>query len=158
MSLIQPNIEKYQTGRAASGAKTQHNGDTVAQALYGMEVEEVKDVALAMGVEDVAKYDALNPGQIRMNLGNRIRGRVTAIDKENARLEAAAEKEDATAADRKAAKNLKSGEEVLESITKPMRKAVDARLAQQEKERAERKASQSETAKANLAKGRAKAA
>lgn len=133
MSLIRPNTENYTAARAASGSKSMHNGDAVAQALVGLTIEEVKILAESMGVEDVNKYDKLNVGQIRMNLGNRIRGRVSAIDKENAALVAKAESDDATVSDKKAAQKLKSGEEQLESNAKPLRKVADARIAEQEK-------------------------
>ena len=152
MSLIQPDLTKYTTSRAASGSKSLHNGDIIAIALLGMTVDEVKEVADSMGVEDTNKYDALNIGQQRMNLGNRIRGRVSAINKANAALEAKAEHDDATKEDVKAAKNLKSGEDQLDAATKVLRKDVDKRLAEEAKAKT---AKAKEAADAKTAKAKA---
>jgi len=80
--VIHPNIEKYADSRSASGSKTKHTNDHVAQKLAGATIEEVKTVAASIGVEEVNKYDNLNAGQIRMNLGNRIRGAVNRMEKD----------------------------------------------------------------------------
>lgn len=79
---IAPDTDKYVTSRAASGAKSLHTNDTVAIALDGLSIDQVKQVAGNMGVEEVNKYDHLNPGQIRMNLGNRIRGTFNKAERE----------------------------------------------------------------------------
>ncbi len=47
-------------------------GDEVAQALQGVSLEALTEFAAGQEV-DVAKYDHLNPGQRRMNIGNQIR-------------------------------------------------------------------------------------
>jgi hypothetical protein len=86
-TTIRPNTEKYQAGRSSSGAKTQHNGDPVATALDGATVDEaVKLVSEALGgtqKEWKDKYAHLNVGQQRMNLGNRLRGVMNKMNKEN---------------------------------------------------------------------------
>ncbi len=83
-TVIRPNLEEYVTARAASGAKSQHNGDPVASALEGATLEEVTGLAVEIvGDADLAtKYNHLNLGQQRMNLGNRIRGVVNKMNKE----------------------------------------------------------------------------
>lgn len=108
---IKPDVEKYVQTVAASGARSLNNGDTVAQSLAGATLDEVKKVASSIGVEDVDKYDHLNPGQARMNLGNRIRGAlnkdeslapkfekvITSVQNAVAKRKAAMEKEKAKA-------------------------------------------------------------
>lgn len=126
-TVIRPDTSNYKTGRAASGAKTMNNGDPVAVALEGLNLDEVKEVAEAMGIEDVNKYDHLNVGQRRMALGNRIRGRRKAIEVANKELEAKAEAEGSTAADRKAAAAAKDFDVQLEAACKGPHKARDAR-------------------------------
>lgn len=70
----------YKDTTAASGHKSKNNGDAVAIALAGAEPLVVVAAAerlagLAEG-ELLAKYAKLNPGQQRMNSGNRIRNLV----------------------------------------------------------------------------------
>jgi predicted HicB family RNase H-like nuclease len=64
-----------------NGTKSQNNGDELATLLEGMEPAHVAiTAAIALGLDDpfalVEKYSSLNPGQIRMNSGNRIRAAV----------------------------------------------------------------------------------
>lgn len=81
-TIIRANTEKYQRAKAASGAMSQHNGDTVAQTLAGLPLESVLVIANMMTGSDLSgKYAHLNIGQQRMNLGNRIRGAVAKINK-----------------------------------------------------------------------------
>lgn len=81
-TVIRANTEKYQRAKAASGAMSQHNGDVVAQTLAGLPLASVLAIANTMTSSDLSsKYAHLNPGQQRMNLGNRIRGAVAKIDK-----------------------------------------------------------------------------
>jgi hypothetical protein len=82
---IKPNLEKYVDGVSASGKKTKNCGDPIAAAVDGFTVEEIRAVASKM--TDVtqkdleAKYAHLNVGMQIMNLRNRIRGAVNALDK-----------------------------------------------------------------------------
>lgn len=77
-------LDRYKAGYketvAYSGSKSQNNGDTVAQFLAGLAPEDVMRIAerlLEMEAGTlVAKYEGLNPGQKRMNSGNRIRAAV----------------------------------------------------------------------------------
>jgi hypothetical protein len=84
-TLIKIPTDKYVSTKAASGAKSQHNGDPVASLLAGQPVLAVFAIAAAMGTvtsQDLQdKYAHLNVGQQRMNLGNRIRGSVNKMDK-----------------------------------------------------------------------------
>lgn len=70
-------------GRTASGKPTLDVADQVADMLRGLTVEEVakltKTKLKALTGEDfdpIAKYGHLNPGQIRMNCGNRLRAAI----------------------------------------------------------------------------------
>jgi len=85
-TVVRPDTTNYQKAKAASGATTQHNGDPVACAVEGATLDEVYGLAaevLETPVADLqAKYDHLNGGMQRMNLGNRIRGVVNRLNKE----------------------------------------------------------------------------
>jgi len=135
--VIRPDVSTYMDTVSASGSKSKHNGDPVAVAIAGLSLEEVQEVAEAMGIEDGAtKYAHLNIGQQRMALGNRIRGRRKAVEAENEALKKAAEADDAKAADKKAYDRCKDFDEQLEAACKGPRKEADAR----EKEAAAKKA------------------
>jgi hypothetical protein len=77
---VAPDTSKYQKVKSASGGASLNNGDEVAQALTGATLDEVYRLASkALGETQKAlheKYDHLNEGMQRMNLGNRIRGAV----------------------------------------------------------------------------------
>jgi colicin import membrane protein len=117
---VKANRDKYVDTRSASGAKSLSNGDEVAVAIQGFDLKQVYTTASGiMGVpvaELEAKYKHLNTGMQRMNLGNRIRGKIAAIDKANTNLK---EGEKPTA----------SGIDQLTKITGPVRKEVDAAAA-----------------------------
>ena len=74
----------YHDSVSYSGKKSKVNGDDVALALMGLTPEQV--MAAAENILDlpegelVAKYAHLNPGQRRMNAGNRIRAAVKRED------------------------------------------------------------------------------
>lgn len=82
---IKPKLENYVGGVSGSGKRTKNCGDDIAQALDGFTLEEVQSVASKMRdipvKELAAKYEHLNIGQQRMNLGNLIRGAVAKLDK-----------------------------------------------------------------------------
>jgi hypothetical protein len=83
---IRPDVTKYVAGVSGSGKKTLNNGDMVATALNGLSLDQVVEVAEALipEADDLAtRYKALNVGQQRMNLGNRIRGVVAKLEKAN---------------------------------------------------------------------------
>lgn len=67
-----------QTVLTATGNKSLDNGDAVALLLRGADLETVYSIGakeLGVSVEALkAKYQHLNPGQQRMNIGNRVRG------------------------------------------------------------------------------------
>lgn len=69
-----------QTVLTATGNKSLDNGDTIAQMLRGADLETVYKIGakeLKVTVEELKKkYGHLNPGQQRMNVGNRIRGAI----------------------------------------------------------------------------------
>lgn len=80
--------DKYVSTRSASGAKSLSNGDPVAQALEGLDIDQLHTVAKKMTGESWhEKYAHLNIGMQRMNIGNRMRGAVRAIDEANAKAE-----------------------------------------------------------------------
>ena len=62
-------------------------GDEVATALAGVDHEALFQFAATVGI-DVAKYDHLNAGQKRMNVGNRLRNLVKKGEVEVATLAA----------------------------------------------------------------------
>lgn len=154
-TVIRPDTSKYSRARAFSGGMSMNNGDVVATALIGMSVDEIKQVADGMGFEDIDRYDHLNVGQRRMNLGNRIRGLVSATDKAIEQAEALISKADDDGEDvdkdklkeaRRIAKG-PSGEALLEKVVKPIRREVDKRMDEAEDARAAR-AAKAEEAKA----------
>jgi colicin import membrane protein len=141
-ATIRPDVSTYTSARAASGAMSKHNGSPVAIALVGATIPEAKAIATACGVENVDKYDALNLGQIRMNLGNRIRGAVAKHEKALAAavaLFATTQPDDATkeqesahaAAGKFSAKWAEK--DFLTTCAAATRKLVDKRVADDEK-------------------------
>jgi hypothetical protein len=82
---VSPDTTKYQKTKAASGGASMNNGDAVAQALNGATLDETYRLAAkALGETQKAlkeKYEHLNEGMQRMNLGNRIRGAVAKMEK-----------------------------------------------------------------------------
>ena len=73
---IKPDISKW----AKTDGKA-HTDDFVGHALAGLTLDQVKDIAGKLGFE-ANKYDHLNAGQQRMNLGNRLRSAVKDTGKE----------------------------------------------------------------------------
>ena len=132
---IEIETNNYVKGKGPSGGTTFHNGDAVATNLAGLSLEAVYSVAsqaMFVPVEDLqAKYGHLNPGQQRMNLGNRLRGLVQKVDKANANLK---EGEEAGP----------SGAEILADIAKPFLEAAAAEI--KEAEAARQKAAEEKAA------------
>ena len=158
---IEIETNNYVKGKGPSGGTTFHNGDAVATNLAGLSLEAVYSVAsqaLSTPVEDLqAKYGHLNPGQQRMNLGNRLRGLVQKVDKANAKANA----------------NLKEGEEAgpsgaemlayiarpfLEAAAAEINEAAAARQKAAEEKAAEKARKEAEKAEAKAAKEAAKEA
>lgn len=61
--------------KSVSGGVSFHCGDTVAEKLSGLPLEQVRALAATMDLPH-EKYAHLNPGQQRMNIGNLIRAKV----------------------------------------------------------------------------------
>ncbi len=133
---IAVNKEKYQPSRTAAGTKSLNNGDPVAQALEGMTLEEVQDLAdKFIGENDFrTRYAKLNRGMQRMNIGNRIRGhmrKADVLDKD---------------------KNVvKTGEEVFAKVSAPLVKATKARIAAEEKAKATKAAASEKNSESKAA-------
>ena len=147
---IEIETNNYVKGKGPSGGTTFHNGDAVATNLAGLSLEAVYSVAsqaLSTPVEDLqAKYRHLNPGQQRMNLGNRLRGLVQKVDKANLK-----EGEEAGP----------SGAEMLAYIARPFLEAAAAEIKEAEAARqkaAEKARKEAEKAEAKAAKEAAKEA
>ncbi len=76
---IQADLSYYKIGEAntATGRKTSDIGDATAELLRGKTLDEVYRLAAKkLGVDEQAlraRYAKLNPGMVRMNLGNRMR-------------------------------------------------------------------------------------
>ncbi len=65
----------------ASYVRGVHNGDALAKALDGRDILDMQAIARSvlgeeLAEEKIAKYEKLNAGQQRMNLGNMVRARV----------------------------------------------------------------------------------
>ncbi len=85
-STLNKYRETYEDTAAYSGRLSKHNGDDVAKLLAGATPEAVMAAAeVLLSLEEgelVAKYAKLNPGQRRMNAGNRIRAAIKRGDTE----------------------------------------------------------------------------
>ena len=146
--------DQYQTAKSASGSVSKHSGDVVATQLVGLTLDETYAIAaeaLDTTVDElVAKYEHLNDGMQRMNLGNRIRGAVNKINRNNEKAKAKNEE------------GGMSGEDYLITIAEPARIAADERAEAAQKAieaaDAERKQKALEKAEAAEAKKAAKEA
>lgn len=163
-TIIRANTEKYQRTKAASGAMSQHNGDVVAQTLAGLPLESVLAIANKMTSTDLsAKYTHLNVGQQRMNLGNRIRGAVSKINKSIVKAKDALAAFEALADEAKAGKETPvvptmTGEEVLAAVAAEYVAAAKAEAEAAAKAAEEAKAKKEAEAAAKAeAKAKAKA-
>jgi len=141
---VKADLSKYTKTKSASGAASVNNGDPVAEQLDGMDLEEVYGVANSFcnptdkdGNSTPYDYGHLNGGMQRMNLGNRIRGHVTKIDKANEKAITKAQTagKDGAVDDKALAKAEKvvSGIDQLVKVCKPTRKDVDARAKEAQK-------------------------
>lgn len=124
--------DTYQTAKSASGSVSKHSGDPVALVLVGLTLGETFEIAAecldTTTAELEAKYGHLNEGMQRMNLGNRIRGVVNKIDRNNEK--AAAKKEEVGP----------SGIDYLTEVASPFRQAADERAEVEAKLKAEKEA------------------
>lgn len=72
--------KRYTVSKSSKGSTSAHNGDDLATLLAGCSPEDVcataEKLAELKAGELVKKYGHLNPGQIRMCSGNRIRAMV----------------------------------------------------------------------------------
>lgn len=78
-SHIRKYRPRYTKTKAYSGSTSLNNADEVAKALGGLTPKQVASLAMELIHEcpDLgALYGHLNPGQIRMNSGNRIRAAI----------------------------------------------------------------------------------
>ena len=66
---ISPNVK----GMVKTKGGGFHKDDFVGSELAGLSIDQVKFIADELGI-DANKYDHLNVGQQRMNIGNRLRG------------------------------------------------------------------------------------
>jgi hypothetical protein len=63
--------------KTPSGSRSVSCGDAVAKALNGLTLDQLEKLAKKADMADSwAKWKKLNPGMIRMNLGNRLRAQV----------------------------------------------------------------------------------
>ena len=113
-TTVVANREAYKQTRSASGAKSLSNGDEVATAMEGMNIEEVYTLAKEVTGEDYQdRYAKLNVGMQRMNLGNRIRGVISKLNKAGAVAEGG---------------NPNAGTEKFEAAAKPIVERVQKRI------------------------------
>ena len=72
--LAEARATRYVTTIAPSGRKSSSNGDIVAISLQMVELDDLYALAAELlGLDLRARYEHLNAGQQRMNIGNRIR-------------------------------------------------------------------------------------
>lgn len=83
---VSPDLSRYTTHetRTASGRRAIDRADATADALRGLDLDGVYLAAsqvLGVSVPDLkAKYQHLNPGMQRMNLGNRMRAATKPVE------------------------------------------------------------------------------
>lgn len=155
---IRANYTQHKVKTGSGKSYAIDNNDDLATELRGMELEEVYKLTVKRLAEEgekvtVAelkeKYDKLNPGMQRMNLGNRIRGAATKAqtqakkDQAKAERAEAKEKRDAERAEAKAKKD----EEAKEAKAQKEADAQAKKEAQAEAE-AEAQAEREAAAKA----------
>lgn len=79
---VKADVSSYVRVKTAAGHTSLHNGDAVAKKLAGKELDEVyKLVSKETDIPKtqlVARYQHLNQGMQRMNLGNVLRGALRA--------------------------------------------------------------------------------
>tara|TARA_Y100000034_G_C6908939_1_gene422722 strand:- start:5766 stop:6269 length:504 start_codon:yes stop_codon:yes gene_type:complete len=162
MATITIPTENYEKGRAGSGAVSRHNGSIVAKTLDGLTIEEVRSICAAMTGQTVealeARYEKLNVGMQRMNMGNLIKGAIGKIERENAKIakkNEAIETHNAGVEDGSVEGELKdlhelpaSGEDKLIEVSADFVEARDARIAKAEEEKAAKAKEREEKAKA----------
>lgn len=71
-TTIRPDLNRYIRDKSGSGKRTHRTDDFIARSLANKGLEEVIAGAQKLGI-DTAKWAALNPGQQRMLIGNRLR-------------------------------------------------------------------------------------
>ena len=121
--------EKYTSAKSASGSKSLHTADAVGEGLAGLTLDEVTDVAnkFIPGENWGKKYGHLNDGMVRMNLGNRIRGQITKLNKVADKAEADGKKRPV------------DGDTGFTKVVAPFRKAADKRASDAAKAKAAEK-------------------
>lgn len=120
-TIIKPDVSKYIDAKSASGSKSKNCGDTVALGLQGMTLGEVQEVAKGLGC--LKDYPNANPGQVRMFLGNAIRGAVRAKNRAYDSVVASIPEGGDVP------EELMTGDDIFESLIEPIREAIEARVA-----------------------------
>jgi hypothetical protein len=69
---IRPDLNRYVRDKSGNGKRTHRTDDFVARTLAGKGIDEIKQGAAQLGVE-YEKWNALNIGQQRMLIGNKLR-------------------------------------------------------------------------------------
>lgn len=141
-TTVNANREGYTKSKSASGSASLHNGDPVATACEGMTIEDMFKMAKRMTGEDYSeKYAKLNVGMQRMNLGNRIRGAISKLNKAGSSPK---EGEEA---------NPNAGDEKFAQVSTPFVERTQKRIAKEaeakakkEKEKAQKAESKGEAA------------
>ena len=141
--VIKPDLERYKSGQSASGKRTQHTGDDVANTLNAMTLQETAEAGAAiLGTDAKALIDQyattksgkpMNQGMKRMNIGNRIRAAVARLEKD--------ERGAGTAALTKAsAKQVKARDSRISKLAEEAKKAAAAKKEAAKKAAAKPKA------------------
>ena len=74
-TVIRPDLNRYVRDKSGSGKRSHRTDDFVARTLAGKDLATIKNGANLFGI-DHGKWDALNPGQQRMLIGNALRHRL----------------------------------------------------------------------------------
>ena len=124
-TTIRPDVSKM----VKTSKGSYHKDDLIGHALNGLTLDQVKVVAVELGL-DADKYGHLNVGQQRMNLGNALR-RLSANEEAAAKIsaltgpmqEANVAAKEAEAAEKAAAKEAKKAEKEAAKEAKAAKKA-----------------------------------
>lgn len=124
-TTIRPDVSKM----VKTSKGSYHKDDMIGHALNGLTLDQVKVVAVELGL-DADKYGHLNVGQQRMNLGNALR-RLSANEEAAAKItaltgpmqEANVAAKEAEKAEKAAAKEAKKAEKEAAKEAKAAKKA-----------------------------------
>lgn len=144
-ATIRPNIANMVKTKGGS----YHKDDFIGTTLAGLTVDQVKVVAVEMGI-DVEKYAHLNPGQIRMTLGNKLRAICADVSKEGLEGKALDDAIAANAASEEARDAVENLASAMKNDNEAAKIAADAEKAAAKAEKAAAKKAEKAAKKAKV--------